>query len=1253
MASNVSELVVSLGLNTASFSAKINEVNRTMKLVESQFKNSGAGVKDFEKSAQGLSEKLNSLNSKLDGAKTKINLYNEEIKKTKDSLKEHNSKLEESRKKVDDLSKKYDESVSTLGKNAKATKELKQELSLAEKELTKNEKAVLSTSNKLKSLETNLNNTEAEFKNLTEQIKSTQSAINGFSWNKLSEDLNDMSSRLNNAGDKMISIGKTMSLVSAAITGLGVGAVKTATDFEAGMAKVQATADATGEELEKLTAKALEMGAKTVFSASESAEALNYMAQAGWNTQQMIDGLEGVMNLAAASGEDLGLVSDIVTDSLTSFGMSAKQSAEFADILAKASAASNTNVAMMGETFKYVAPVAGALGFNAYDVSVAIGLMANAGIKASMAGTSLRQIFTNLGSEVKIVGGEIGETTIAMADSSGNMRDLHDIIVDLRKAFSGLTEVQKAANAENLAGKTGMSGLLAIVNASEQDFNNLTKAINNSAGASKKMADIMNNSTKGQFKLLMSQVEGIAIKLGNILLPMLNDLMSKISNLLTWFDGLNESTQKIIVTIAGLTAVIGPLLIGLGSVTKSVGTLLKAGSKVAGFFGGVASSASSAATATAAASASTAGMATGMASLSTIMLPVAGAVAALAGGIAIYTTNNELMNGTILDTTDDMGLLQTALDKLNGGLSKSKSELQEMGLVYKDFGDNISEGFIAKVEESTKAVNDLALFIGEINLDNNLNSDEIENFKARVADMCAGTIETIKSYQEESSASMKEMFLTDGTISEQEKKVLELMNKNSTIQIEETTKLQDEINKIISKAVKDKRGLNEQEIADIQTKVNRIKQIELEALGATQEEIEYAKNEFIARIAGIDLEGAQKLLSDKMALRDEEKVKISASYDTNIAILKKHLETAEGEEKAAIENEIANALKAKDEKLKIQDDLYNEYVRILGEKNPEILNQINRFNAELLTKQDLKAQASLEKLKGEYENMNQITEDGLYHMYSLTHKTWRDVRVEVDESTGEIIGIYDTYNRKSGGYTKSIVEQLKELQSEYLLTKNRTLAALDEMEGSTVDSEGNIKDAYGNIIGTLEDVQTASDDTRTGIVDLNGTPITVKVDSKNAISNLDEIRNAINSIPTVKNIKVVSNSGGKGFTPMPYSLTPEPTAINEDIVPKVSPFSFETPDTLRKMRVNSGYSSVGDPTPRNIERLSSVGGQRSESSTDVLLRQLIELLSKDNNPNIEVPVVLNGREIARASAKYMDTEINNINVRKNRLGGAF
>lgn len=360
--------------------------------------------------------------------------------------------------------------------------------------------------------------------------------------------------------------------VTTPLVGLGAAAVKTAANFEQAMAQVAAVSglDTAGAEFEALGEKAKEMGAKTKFSASEAAEAFNYMAMAGWDAQQMMDGIEGVMNLAAASGEDLASVSDIVTDALTGFGLAASDSAHFADVLAAASNSANTNVSMLGESFKYVAPVAGSLGFSVEDVSVALGLMANSGIKASQAGTSLRTLFTNLVHPVGQSAEAIEALGITITNSDGSMKSLDTIMKELRSTFSNMTESQKASYAAMLAGQEGMSGLLAIVNATDEDFNKLTESISNAGGTAQDMAETQLDTLDGKITLLKSALEGLAISFGEVLLPMLTSMVEKITAVINWFNNLSDGTKKLIVTIGGIAAVVGPLLILIGNIISIV-----------------------------------------------------------------------------------------------------------------------------------------------------------------------------------------------------------------------------------------------------------------------------------------------------------------------------------------------------------------------------------------------------------------------------------------------------------------------------------------------------------------------------------------------------------------------------------------------------------------------------------------------------------------------------------------------------------
>ena len=388
--------------------------------------------------------------------------------------------------------------------------------------------------------------------------------------------------KLKTLGDNISGVGEKFLPATAAVVGLGTAAVKTAADFDTGMSKVAAISGATGDDLDALRAKAREMGAKTKFSASEAASAFEYMAMAGWKTGDMLDGIEGIMSLAAASGEDLATTSDIVTDALTAFGMSAQESGHFADILAAASSNANTNVSMMGETFKYAAPVAGALGYSAEDTALAIGLMANAGIKASQAGTAIRSGLTRLVKPTKQVQEAMDKYGISITDSNGRMYTLEEMMLQLREKLGGLSEAEQGAAAAAIFGTNAMSGWLAIINGSDEDFNKLSNAIDNCDGTSEQMAATMQDNLAGQLTILKSQLEELAISFGEILMPAIRSIVTWIQGVVDKLNSLDPATKKTITTIALVVAAIGPVLIAVGKVISAVGTIMTLVPKISG-----------------------------------------------------------------------------------------------------------------------------------------------------------------------------------------------------------------------------------------------------------------------------------------------------------------------------------------------------------------------------------------------------------------------------------------------------------------------------------------------------------------------------------------------------------------------------------------------------------------------------------------------------------------------------------------------
>lgn len=707
MANRIRGITVEINGDTTNLQKSLSGVDKSIGKTQSQ-------LRDVEKLL-----KLDPTNTELLSQKQR--LLGEAVKDTKERLESLKTASEEAAKTKDNYDAwkaKYDPIKKEIGETSKELIKLKEQSEKADEQLSKGEisqeeydklqNKVKETSDKLKDLRKDAEKVSEEFGHpisqeqydaIQREIIDTEHELQNLQREAANSreslvKIGKAGEGLQNVGGKISGAGEALMPVTAGIVGLGTLAVKTGAEFDTAMSQVSAVSGATGEDLDALRAKAREMGSETKFSASEAAEAMNYMAMAGWKTEDMLNGVEGIMNLAAASGEELGTTSDIVTDALTALGYQAQDAGHFADVLAAASSNANTNVSMLGESFQYVAPVAGSMGASAEDLAIALGLMANSGIKASQAGNSLKNGLVNLvkptdaqkaameslglmttetariidqaevdkaqakveketrdlekaqnnynaalekygedsyqaknklldlqGAESKlteaqdaltnaqqgtleVVGtgqsafvdeygnmkslGEImdvlrsslGAVNVELTDSDGNLREYDDIIAELSQTEEGLTQAEQLKNAAILFGKQNLSGMLAIVNASEEDYEKLTNAIYNCDGTAQGMAETMQDNLEGQLTILMSQLQELAISFAEILMPAIRNIVTKIQELVDKFNALSPAQKETIAKIALVAAAIGPLLIVVGKLTTGIGGMMIVFSKM-------------------------------------------------------------------------------------------------------------------------------------------------------------------------------------------------------------------------------------------------------------------------------------------------------------------------------------------------------------------------------------------------------------------------------------------------------------------------------------------------------------------------------------------------------------------------------------------------------------------------------------------------------------------------------------------------
>ena len=527
-------------------------------------------------------------------------------------------------------------------------------------------------------------------------LKSAQSEADSASKNIATK----IGKNVSGIGKKLTSAGTTLTKkVTVPLLGIGAAGIKVATDFEKGMSEVKAISGATGKDFDALRNKAIELGADTAFSSNEVAEAMTEMAKAGWSSEQIIDGMSGVLAAAAASGEGLASVSTIVADAITGFGLKAKDSTRIADLLTQAANSGTIGISDLGESFKYIAPVAGAMGLNVEDVTTALSAMSMAGIKGSQAGTSLRTMLTRMVKPTDAVAAAMGELGISVTNQDGSMKSLDDIVSNLRTSFDGLTESEKAKYAATLAGQEGMAGMLSLLNLTEEEYNEIAKSMDNAGGVAEKTASIMQDNLKSKVEQLGGALESLAIKLADYVIPYLQKFVEWLTSLIDKFTALDPETQKLILKFAAIVAAAGPVLAILGKLVTGVGgfittlgkipdavsklktgfTTLTTGLKNVGEgfklakagYAGLATSAGGAGTKIGAA----------MAGISASTLAVVAVIAVLAAAFVSLWKNNEEFRDKIKAIWEQ---IKATFDKLTSGIVE---RLNKLGFDFKDIGE--------------------------------------------------------------------------------------------------------------------------------------------------------------------------------------------------------------------------------------------------------------------------------------------------------------------------------------------------------------------------------------------------------------------------------------------------------------------------------------------------------------------------------------------------------------------------------------
>lgn len=543
-----------------------------------------AEIEKLDKATSGGATQWLTYKKQLDATEQEL----EELKNTEGDTTEAQEEL---KTKIADLKTKMKELDDSTGGVSEKMGTLLEEQEKQTRTMATQQEGLQKVTDKTERWQAQLNTAKAEEANLSREIEKTNGYLDetrgkadhcATSIDKMGKEVKEAAADMEDGADSTSRVSESFDTLSSILVTSGVAegirkvaaALKTcvdvSADFHYTMATVQAVSGATTDEMGKLEAQAKDYASTTVFMAQDVANAYQVMGQAGWTVDEMLDSMAGTMSLASASGEDLGDTTNMVVDAMTAFGYGADQAGHFADVLARASADTNTSVALLGNSFQACATTAGGMGYSIDDVAVALGIMANNGLKAEMSGTALTTALTRMSGANETANGAMEDLGLTMFDTSGKAKPLGQFLGELRDSFAGMTEEQKINNAYMLAGQRGMKGLLAIVNASDEDWNNLTESIANCSGAAEDMSNIKLDTYTGQVKLAKSALEGLEIAVGDKLTPALGELAEKFTGFLngaTTFVNVNEAAVPV---ITGVVAALATFTTGVTVATTAV-----------------------------------------------------------------------------------------------------------------------------------------------------------------------------------------------------------------------------------------------------------------------------------------------------------------------------------------------------------------------------------------------------------------------------------------------------------------------------------------------------------------------------------------------------------------------------------------------------------------------------------------------------------------------------------------------------------
>lgn len=908
------------------------------------------------------------------------------------------------------------------------------------------------------------------------------------------------------------SLSKTGSLLTKGLTlpliGAGTATTKMAVDFESSFAKVSTLLDDNVVDFGQYKEQLLDASSESKVAVDEFSEAVYQSISAGVDQTKAIGFTTEAIKLAKGGFTDGAKSVDVLTTAINGYNLKTEDATRISDLLITTQNLGKTTVDELASSMGAVIPVAASVNFDITELSASYAQLTKNGIATAESGTYLKAMLSELGKSGTA-------TDLALRELTGKgFADLKKEGTSTSEILSMLTQYA-AENDKTLKDMFGSveagSAALVLAKGSGQEYNDMLSAMGNSVGATQKAFEKIDATPAEQLKGALNELRNEGVRLGAMFVPVIEKTADIVGDVADAFSNLSDEQQDNIIKWGMVLAATGPALKVVGG---GVTTFTKLASAVGGVSKGLKTfGTAQTAAATAAKGASAvighAGLTGSMVGLLGTLAPVAAGAAVVGTGIYAIHENSQLMNRSVTDAKEDLSLMEEMLAKLNGTEVKTKEELEKLNLVTKDYGDTLSEEFVNNMDKAREKMVDFNTYLTGISLDGVVSAEESNELISRVESMCNETITVIQSKKDEAQKNLRELFIAeDGVIDESEQQVLNTLSESYDAQQQAVQEHLNAINAIKQAATEQNNQLTEAQIQELSQHYEKVAQIQLQTNAETKEELLAAEKDFQNQIATMNADQASELLKKKAKERDEEIKLIKEKYDDGISQLKLYMETADETEKQMYQKQIDNLEASKEKAIQTEQDKYEEYYNMALDSNKNLEGVINKYNGKILTNQEIENKKILDEMKVAYDGIGSITKSGCYYMYNTVAGRYEQVAIKVDEKTGDIVAMHSNLSYKTGSAWKEIGESAEKMAQKedaaFQLVAGSHIK-YDETSNMVIDSATGIKYA-------LEEVTEATDGTREGILNINGTPYNITVNKDGTIAALEEIEAKADSI---------------------------------------------------------------------------------------------------------------------------------------------